>query len=178
MPVLTASDIQNSMASYLQPKITIGMSVRFYPYADANDSQHETIGFVTRIGRQSVSIYVPTMRSVRDGVKHISDPRLSGSQELREAGSWDFTEEFYAIEGLVEELCRMVFPDPSAERKSPEKSAAVKELWKLRAEATRFGAKNAKSMTKEELTAFLKSRDEAAVAAGATPGPRQASEDI
>lgn len=150
---ITIREINNLMQRYLHPKIGVGTPVRYYPNADHNEKR-ATCGFVMKVGNASLTLFIPGSRSVIDAVKHVSDPRLLGASEHRESGSWDFTEQQIADETAVSELMSMISPTEE-DRKNPQRSAAVKEVWSIRQEAAAMGARNVKAMSRKECEQFI-----------------------
>lgn len=77
--------------SYKMPKVDVGMDVWWYPHGDL--SQQPFAAKVTRLAAESVclSIFHPDNYNlmIRDGVRHLSDPRRKDSEDVIESGLWD-----------------------------------------------------------------------------------------
>jgi hypothetical protein len=94
----------NQKAPYAMPTVKVGMTVLWYP---SPGTQEPTAAVVTRAGAVAVDLAIipPESRalSVREGVLHVTDPRLVGmTHENADAGCWDFTDETKLLRSIAQ----------------------------------------------------------------------------
>lgn len=83
-------------AEFVMPEVQLGTAVFYYPN---HITTHPHLAWIIRIGRTGKNLVLRTAeRMVHDSVKHVDDPRLDWNVDHREAGSWDFTDEWKRIE--------------------------------------------------------------------------------
>lgn len=86
--------------AFQMPKIEPGMTVVYYqPYQ--LDAAKPTIGFVVEVSQRNIRVYVPVNGLIRDGVRHIDDPRLRINADHRENGAWDYTARDLELNALL-----------------------------------------------------------------------------
>jgi hypothetical protein len=81
----TVQEIQ----AFVMPSVGIGETVVWYRHGTRN-SQHE-IATVYKRSARNVHLLTAT-NGVREGVRHIDDPKLQLNPEQREMGAWDTSE--------------------------------------------------------------------------------------
>lgn len=135
----TMLDIQPLIAAYRMPPIGVGCVVRYYRHG-IQTPQYCTAGIVMKVGASANQVYVLGDTTKID-VKHVSDPRVQLNADHRESGTWDFTEEHYQMQEIIESLLAIACPTEE-DRKSPEKSDAAKDLWALRKKCQELGSQN------------------------------------
>lgn len=100
-PAIT--DAGDPIEQYQMPKPTIGSAVVFYKYGTKVQSRDPEIGFVLKAHARAIVIRTAN-GDFKGEVRHLADPKLQLSEEQRENGAWDFTEEYYLIRQLRAEL--------------------------------------------------------------------------
>ena len=78
------------MSKFKPPKITLGERVLYHRHGEKTHIKPQ-VAFVTEVGEQNISIFLPIARQSKSGVFHLDDPRLQ-SVELRVDGAWEHTE--------------------------------------------------------------------------------------
>jgi hypothetical protein len=94
--------LEQEIMDYKMPVVRLGAPVQWF--ANGNAVRDSVLGWVTKVGHRGVRIHLCTGVWF-DTVRHISDPKLRLSQDQRENGAWDFTEEYQnaeVIRGLQE----------------------------------------------------------------------------
>lgn len=83
---MTEEEIQFQM-----PKPETGMTVKIFPNGQRDERPH--FGFASKVSDRSIDVKDP-LGTARGGVRHVDDPILRRSEELRrQYGAWDFTDE-------------------------------------------------------------------------------------
>jgi hypothetical protein len=83
-----------SMAEFVMPEVEVGQDVWWYAQGDLG--QPPCAAKVTGVGQGSLclSIFQPASYNlaIRDGVRHVTDPRRRDSPDVLESGLWDYTD--------------------------------------------------------------------------------------
>ena len=88
--------------TYVMPSVKLGSPVFFY---DRHDLANPILGFVARHSRTGKNLVIRTTDGhVYDGVRHVTDPKLTWNHDHRESGSWDYTDEWKRVEEEREEM--------------------------------------------------------------------------
>jgi len=89
--------------NYRMPRPYLGEVV--YYYVDGDTGRDPVPAIVVAVGAETlnVSVVVKDAMSVqpRDGVRHISDPRLS-NPNVKESGSWDWGGQRRALQEMIQ----------------------------------------------------------------------------
>ncbi len=90
------------------PETDLGQMVYWYPHGAKTNSPHAA--FVTKRGHDSVCLAILHPNShnftIRDGVRHVSDPRVK-QVEFLESGGWDHTPATLRLQKLEEIVARL-----------------------------------------------------------------------
>lgn len=78
--------------SYAMPQATAGLPIVWYPMG-MYDRTNRMVAYMVHCGNRTAVIQTSTGQR-RDAVRHLSDPKLKLSDDQRENGAWDFTEEY------------------------------------------------------------------------------------
>ena len=121
-PQLTEEEeLQKKILDYKMPVPNVGQAILWYP-TGRQDGNPARIAHVTKINSRSgrsIQVMPIGQRENFSAVRHIDDPKLDVSEDLRAEGAWDFTPEHYTILSLrkdVDELLKNQAKPSSAKR--------------------------------------------------------------
>lgn len=95
MSAVTEMPTQQEIDSFQAPTVLFGRLVAFFPNAIRN-SRKPSLGWVTASNGRITNIFEVTQHGgtlLREGVRHIDDPKLKLNEDQRASGAWDFTED-------------------------------------------------------------------------------------
>lgn len=137
--------------SFVMPRPDVGDVVRWYRFGVANESQ-ASAATVTRILDSSIDVSV-ILGGAKFAVRHINDPRLKMSSDMRAEGAWDFTAKFYkdlARDSEFDQRLREL-----EDRLEPASTSSLNDLWELRRSVKELAGKGWQKLNKEECEALL-----------------------
>lgn len=137
--------------SFVMPRPSVGDVVRWYRFGVANESQ-ASAATVTRILDSSIDVSV-ILGGAKFAVRHINDPRLRMSSDMRAEGAWDYTDAFYkqlARDSEFDQRLREL-----EDRLTPESTSSLNDLWELRRSVKDIAGKGWQKLTKDECEALL-----------------------
>jgi len=79
--------------NFVMPLVSSGMPVKWFPFG-VRDGRDTEIAFVVKASGRNVNLRTAAGQ-FRSAVRHVDDPKLSLNAAQREAGAWDFTDEWY-----------------------------------------------------------------------------------
>lgn len=91
---------------YKMPRPCEGMAVLFFKYGTKDQPRPPEIAFVIKPGGRAITLRAASGVYL-DGVRHVNDPKLAISSDLRAEGAWDFTDEHYRMERLEKEVAEL-----------------------------------------------------------------------
>jgi hypothetical protein len=80
------------------PQATAGLPILWYPLGQ-HDRTNCMVAYMIHCGHRTAVILTSTGQR-RDAVRHLSDPKLKLSDDQRENGAWDFTEEYKRVKEM------------------------------------------------------------------------------
>jgi len=162
--------LTSALSNYRMPQPQVGDIVHFYPLGEVSESRVNA-AIVTKVRAGSVELHVFGGNG-RDGVKHVSDPRLKVNVEQRENGAWDFRPVATSADVMqrLDDLTLRVTQLEVAERErdvdgvkgaaSDKKHIGFAVLWEKRRACQAAGRADFKNMTHEECDEFLASLEQ------------------
>lgn len=149
----------DELSDFQMPLPHVGQTVLWYPLGRV-DPRHVRAAIVTAVRNGSVSVW-QVGAYARDGVKHVSDPRLRMNQEQRADGAWDFTPADIRMSRFLDQLERMESSQQNLDavtRDSPNRGAAMSQLWTLRRKCQEMGHAGWQTLSKTDAEEFLAER--------------------
>lgn len=102
-PKATTDAMMERINQYRMPNVYVGQSVMYWKSGNSKDGSRPCYGSVQRVGNNKVTLVVPGIGG-KDGVRHVSDPRLDQNEECRAEGCWDFPQDYITIQDEIKEL--------------------------------------------------------------------------
>ena len=144
------------LSNCVMPAPHVGQTVLWYPHGVV-DPRHERAAIVLAIRNGSISLWQVNAYA-RDGVKHVTDPRLRMNQEQRADGAWDFT----PLDRQLEQLVAMVNSLAAAQgapdllsRDAPNRGVAMTQLWSLRRQCQTLGHTAWQGLSRNEAEEYI-----------------------
>lgn len=147
------------LSEFQMPMPHVGQTVLWYPLGRV-DQRHVRAAIVTAVRNGSVSVW-QVGAYARDGVKHITDPRLRMNSEQRADGAWDFTPADIRLSRFLDHLERLETSQQAQDagtRDSPQRGTAMNALWNLRRKCQELGHTGWQTLSKQDAEDFLSER--------------------
>lgn len=91
--------------NFRMPRPDTGSAVKIFPNGRSDERPH--FAFVAKVQDRSIDVKDP-FNMARGGVRHVSDPMLQRSEELRKQyGAWDFTDEAKSVRENADRLAAL-----------------------------------------------------------------------
>jgi hypothetical protein len=91
-----------TIENFTMPFATPGMPILWYPRG-TYDRTTCSVAYMIHCGHRTAVLLTSTGQR-RDAVRHVSDPKLSLSEDQRENGAWDFTDEYKRMKQMEASL--------------------------------------------------------------------------
>lgn len=102
----TIAPTGDPVEQYIMPRPCEGMAVLFYKYGTKDQPRPPEIAFVIKPTGRAITVRTASGIYL-DGIRHVSDPKLALSPDMRSEGAWDFTNEHYRMERLEKEVAEL-----------------------------------------------------------------------
>lgn len=94
--------------SYVMPSILQGATISYYDATLAPARRVIAQVIAVARSRRTITVWIPSSTSIRELVRHISDPKLKDSNDHRENGAWDYSEEYVENKRRFDELQQQI----------------------------------------------------------------------
>jgi len=86
-PLITDPEVMN----FQMPGVLAGETVSWYTHGTRKTNLHPQLAIVLKVDRRSVKLKTLVSERILEACRHVDDPRLAISSDMREDGAWEYS---------------------------------------------------------------------------------------